>query len=321
MSKEIGGFFELELNNTQEYHNDAIKLNSARYCLQYILKAKKYNKIYIPYYICDSVLEPIKKENLQYEYYSINDKFEPIFNKNIGEDECFLYVNYFGVNSENVKKVRVNLRNVIIDNTQAFFEMPLFETDTIYSARKFFGVSDGGYLYTDKIISCELEQDISYNRCEYLLKRREISANESYELFIKNEEALINCKMKKMSMLTQSILSSINYESTKTIRNNNFLRLHEKLNKYNEMEIYVNDLNGPMVYPFLISYDWLKAELIKNKVYVATYWKEVVEKVSENDFEYILSKNLIPLPVDQRYKLEDMDFVFEMIMKFLNQRI
>src|SRR5471030_881414 len=118
MSKEIGGFFELELNYAQKYHNDAIKLNSARYCLQYILKAKQYNKIYIPYYICDSVLQPIKKENLQYEFYSINDKFEPIFNKNINKDECFLYVNYFGINTENVKKVRVNFRNVIIDNTQ-----------------------------------------------------------------------------------------------------------------------------------------------------------------------------------------------------------
>ena len=55
--KEIGGYFELELNKNREYHKNALKLNSGRNALIFILMNLKPRKIYLPYYICDSVLE------------------------------------------------------------------------------------------------------------------------------------------------------------------------------------------------------------------------------------------------------------------------
>jgi len=46
IKKEIGGYFGLELNSEKkEYHPNALKLNSGRYCLQYIFQIKKYRKI------------------------------------------------------------------------------------------------------------------------------------------------------------------------------------------------------------------------------------------------------------------------------------
>ena len=65
--KEIGGFFELELPQKKEYHSKAIRLNTGRNCLEYILKSNNYKKIYIPFYICNSILEPIRKLNIEYE--------------------------------------------------------------------------------------------------------------------------------------------------------------------------------------------------------------------------------------------------------------
>ena len=47
--KEIGGYFELQLRKGEHYHKGALQLNTARNCLEYILRAKKYKKIYIPY--------------------------------------------------------------------------------------------------------------------------------------------------------------------------------------------------------------------------------------------------------------------------------
>lgn len=318
MNREIGGFFQLELNKSQEYHSNAIKLNSARYCLQYILKAKKYKKIYIPYYICDSVLQPIKEESLKYEFYSINDRFEPVFSKNINEDECFLYVNYFGLNTKNVTNVKVKYRNVIVDNTQAFFEKPEAGSDTIYSARKFFGVPDGGYLYTDKFIDYSLEQDKSYDRCEHLLKRLDTSANESYELFIKNEEDLSKCGMKTMSILTNNILSSINYKKCKKERRKNFLYLHNKLEKYNELKFDINKVSVPMIYPLLIPNNTLKEKMIKNKIYIPTYWNEVLSRTNKNSFEYKMAQHLIPIPIDQRYNQNHMNLIIEFINEHCN---
>ena len=47
-NKPIGGYFELELPLHSELHADAIALNGGRFCLEYLLRCRKYSKIYIP---------------------------------------------------------------------------------------------------------------------------------------------------------------------------------------------------------------------------------------------------------------------------------
>lgn len=48
---------EFELHCDDEYHASAIKVNTGRNTLEYILKARHYGKLYLLYYICDSILE------------------------------------------------------------------------------------------------------------------------------------------------------------------------------------------------------------------------------------------------------------------------
>ena len=52
--KAIGGYFSLELpyNEYGEYHRDAIRLNTGRYCLEYVLRVKKVHEKYIYHIIC-----------------------------------------------------------------------------------------------------------------------------------------------------------------------------------------------------------------------------------------------------------------------------
>ena len=78
--KAIGGYPELELRKGEHYHKDALKLNTARNCLEYILIARKYKKVYVPYYTCEAVHEPFKKlgSGCRMEFYHINEQLEPI---------------------------------------------------------------------------------------------------------------------------------------------------------------------------------------------------------------------------------------------------
>ena len=146
----IGGYFELELRKEEEYHKDAIRLNSARNAFEYILRAREYKKVYLPYYTCDVLLDTINKLKLDYELYHINKKLQPLIDfKRIGTDEAILYTNYFGINGHEVKRLVNSVPNLIIDNSQAFFEKPFKGIDTFYSPRKFFGVPDGAYLYSN----------------------------------------------------------------------------------------------------------------------------------------------------------------------------
>ena len=63
--KLIGGFLELELSQKSKvYHKKAISLSTGRSCLNYILQTINPSKIYIPYYICEVVIETIISRNI-----------------------------------------------------------------------------------------------------------------------------------------------------------------------------------------------------------------------------------------------------------------
>ena len=309
----IGGYFELELNRTGEYYKNAIELNSGRNALRYILKSQCYKRVFIPYYVCKAILEPFEELNIPFVFYNIDQKLNPCLEGHLGEDEAFLYVNYFGIKQETVKLLTKKYKNLIIDNAQAFFCPSLSGVDTFYSPRKFFGIPDGAYLFTNKFLKENLEQDVSIERVSHLLRRIEFGPEEGYADFLQNEKSFVGQPIKKMSNLTKAILKNINYLDVKKRREQNFLLLHKNLGDKNTLEIETNELMGPMVYPFLVGKEGLKEWLIGNKIYVATYWKNVSNWVSENEFEFKLAKYLIPLPVDQRYDKHSLIKIVELI--------
>ena len=311
----IGGYFELELPHGEEYHKNAIRLNTGRNAFEYVLRAKAYQKVYLPYYTCHVMLEPIQKLKLGYEFYSIDELFQPIFDFSIiKDDEVFVYNNYFGICDNQVKEVAAKCKNLIIDNSQAFYSMPLPGVDTFYSPRKFFGIPDGAYLYTDTLLDESFETDISYQRFEHLLGRADKGAEEFYTVFKKNDEALSNQPIKHMSKLTQKLLSSIDYNSIADIRRQNFNILHSHFKNSNQLKTNLELVAVPMIYPLLVSNgEQLKQKLIQNKVFVATYWPNVFEWANIESFEYKLAKYLLPLPIDQRYNKNNIDKICEII--------
>lgn len=315
--KEIGGFFQLDLPKGEQYHTNVLKLNSARNCLKYLLQADKPNKVWLPAYCCDSLIEPLTIENVPYEFYSINKNLEPLSLPELKPGERFLYINYFGLKEQFVKKlIKFYSEKLIIDNTQAFFNKPPLNIDTFYSARKFFGVADGGYLYTDKKISNELEYDLSSNNMTHILGRYELTASDFYAQYRTSESCLVSQPVKRMSKLTESLMGIVDYKQVKQSRIENFNYLAQSLNKINLIKFEIDLSSVPMVYPLLIKEN-LKSELINNKIYVASYWQDANKRVDENSIEDNFIKYLIPLPIDQRYDLEDMDRILKVIESVL----
>lgn len=313
-TKSIGGYFELELPNTvNDWGKDFIELNSARNCLEYILLARKSTKIYLAYYTCDVLLEPIKKLNINYEFYDIDFNLEPIFDySKIKDSEIFLYTNYFGIKDKFINILCERLFDkIVIDNAQAFFSLPITGVDTFYSPRKFVGVADGGFLSSNKRINLDFEKDESYDRMSHLLKRIDLSAEEAYLDFCTNDSSLENQPIKLMSNLTKKILSTVNFNDIKKRRKENFAFLNEKLKENNLLKIDISEDSVPMVYPFRTKNKDLKKQLINKKIYCATYWPNVFEWCSEDTNSYILAEEIIALPIDQRYSINDMKKILE----------
>ena len=318
--KAIGGYFSLELpyNEYGEYHRDAIRLNTGRYCLEYVLRVKKYTKVYLPYYMCDAVLQPINKLGLDYQFYHIDKYFHIAGVLHPKKDEVILYCNYFGLMDEYVKIVTDRYApNIIIDNTQAFFSRPLPEIDTFYTCRKFFGVADGAYLYTNKEADFDIPQDYSSSRMLFLLDRLDKSAEEAFSDYHKSEDTLDHDEIKKMSKITQFIMSSICYKSVADRRISNYIYLHDNLSSSNTLSVDLERKNVPMVYPFLSEDINLRKKLIDNKVYVASYWPNVQSWCNAESLENTLSQLLLPLPIDQRYSIDEMNFIVSVLKEFI----
>jgi hypothetical protein len=213
-----------------------------------------------------------------------------------------------------IEQLSKRVGNLIIDNAQSFFSKPLPGIDTFYSPRKFFGVPDGGYLYTNTILPDNFEIDNSMERFGHLIGRIEFGAEVSFSEFKKNEQQFCNQTIKYMSKITQCLLQNIDYECIAKIRKNNFQFLHEKLAAKNQLNIDLKNESIPMVYPYYSNDFGLRERLLKNKIFVATYWPTLLDTCDKNSVEYKISRQLIPLPIDQRYDVNDLSRLIQILI-------
>lgn len=315
MDKEIGGYFGLELRDIGLYHADAIALNTARNSLEYILRARGYSKVYLPLYTCEVLYEPFEKTGVEYEHYPIGMNLEPEQLPQLREGEALLYTNYYGLKGECVDRLAgIYGAALIVDNAQAFYARPLAGVDTFYSARKFFGVSDGAYLVTECRRNGLTEgRDSSEERIMPQLLRTSHGAAAGYGLFHDMEESLCRKPVMQMSRLTEMILRSVDYEAVARRRRENYMILDERLGAINGVSLPLDEGAVPMVYPFYSEDTGLRDRLISKKIFVARYWPNVLEEAGRDTVEYRLAERLIPLPIDQRYGAEDMMRIAEAV--------
>lgn len=312
--KSIGGYFELELPQGAEYHSQAIALNTGRNALEYILRARGYKRVYLPYYSCEVLLEPFKRLGVEYTFYHINANLEADLQPSLNSDEAILCINYFGLKQDHVNALAQRYgKQLIVDNTQAFYARPIDGIDTFYSCRKFFGVPDGAYLYCDKVLDAELEQDYSWERMTHLLKRIDVSAEAAYADFREQSEKLKNNPIRKMSNLTHRIMASIDYDGVAGRRRQNYQLLDEAIGNKNGIALPLSADAVPMVYPFLTTDQQLRQRLIDSKVYIATYWPNVLDWCDKSSNDYKLTKHLLPMPIDQRYGKDEMKRIIELV--------
>lgn len=308
--KHIGGYFELELPVYPELHANAIALNSGRFCLEYILRCRHYKKVYVPYFTCDSAIEPIKKLGIPYEFYHIDKEYRIIGEIRLNDGEALMYTNYWGLQDAYCQQLATSYcRQLILDYTQAFYSKPITGIDTFYSCRKYFGVPDGGYLYTDAQADFEIAQDESYTRMSSLVKRIDISPEAGFQDFHNISSTFHEMPIRKMSNFTKRMMGGIDYERAARRRIDNYNTLWQQLGgkilNYGEI---------PMIYPYTSEAGQkLRQNLIANKVFVAKYWPNVDEWAGENSLETWMANHILPLPIDQRYDREDMERIVQII--------
>lgn len=312
MMKEIGGYIEFESYHGKMLHEDGILLNCGRSCIAYVIKTRGIKKMVLPYFMCDSVFEVCEKYGVQLRYYHVDEKLMPEV-IGIESDEWFYLMSFYGqLTTEEIEDFGEKFGGrVIVDFTHDYFHEPIAGLDTLYTCRKFFGVSDGAVLYTDSRLDEEIETDESHDRIGYLVGRYERTAGEYFKAACDNNAFYDNEPIKRMSRLTENLLRGIDYTFTKDQRTKNYGYLHEQLRTKNQLQIGL--VEGPYAYPFLIQNGtFIRKELAKRHIFVATLWPNVLE-LPEDYIEHGLAENILPLPCDHRYNEEDMQIIVDAI--------
>lgn len=305
---EMGSFIELQFQKGKEYFkgDNVVRLNSGRAAIFHSIRCFACNIAYVPYYECDTVRNFLIKKGIKVFYYHIDNNFNPILEKN-DEHSAIVIPNYFGImSSSRMEELASRYQNVIIDNAQAFFSEPIANCMNVYSARKFFGVSDGAYVIGKEINHYydEYDQDFSSDTSLFLLQRIEYGCEgKAYQSRMINEKRIDGSEVKRMSKLTQTILDGIDYISIKKKRKENFLyacELFNERNIFNPLQYFDND-TVPMVYPLVIEDDLLLPKLLQAKHFQGHLWSYLLDEVEKDSFEYWISRYIIPITIDQRY--------------------
>lgn len=317
--KEIGGYLSLELQNRNRFpHSEGVLLNTGRNALEYILRTLQIvKKLYIPYFTCHTVLQPVKLLGIPYEFYHVNENLEISQEIRLSDNEFLLYTNYYGIKDEYVRRISDEYKEyLIVDNAQALFASHTDVAKCFFTPHKFVGLPDGGIAFSDHSISLDnMETDISCYRCGHLFVRFDELAIKGYDLYKTNSRQSRNQPMRKMSHLTETLLQNIDFEEVRKKRIENFNYLHNKLGRRNRFFTGFQEI-GPMVYPYRTNNRALRDVLIGNHVFVARYWPNVLEWCSPSDIDYQLAESIIPLPIDQRYGKDEMDFIINLILKY-----
>lgn len=325
----IGGFFELELpmGSAQPHSRAWAALASGRACLGMMMEKLHPTKVWVPFYICDSVLHALGNAHVSYAFYALNEELELPILPLLGNGEYILYVNYFGLKGDYTDQLseHYGLR-LLLDLTQAFFEEPSTGQWAFNSTRKFFGVPDGAYLYAPDALpppAVPVNQSISI---EHLVKRQIGAQAAAYAAYSHYEEAL-SYDVLSMSAISRSWLSWLDYSLIAAHRQANFHLYHQLLQPlFNEPEAVAWEWFPlppgaiPFCYPVRLARPLTDRQpLFEQSIFVPWLWPEMCQRPQYFPLEKTFVDGVLALPLDHRYGLTEVTFVASQVALLLKR--
>lgn len=332
--KIIGGMFGLKLEPDATSKPDdldfsrMLKLHNARSCLLLLLQAIQPQTIWLPSYLCPTILAPLDIfKEVSLKFYSVNaqlkiDHFDWL--NQINSNDMVLIIDYFGFfhDTKLLQEIKSAKAIIIEDASQALLsDLSQSIADfIIYSPRKFIGVPDGGLI--DNRTQMNLSEPEVPPPIEWWMKafrasqlRREfdltLTKNNWYEIF-QQSEALMPVGLYKMSEVSKYILNfHFDYKAIMNHRRKNFLYL---LSQFKDIAIFPELYDGvtPLGFPIVIkNRPRVLNEFYKHRIYPPIHWNlknRVPEGYRESND---LSETILTLPCDQRYSLNDMRIMVE----------
>lgn len=333
----IGGEFQIAVTDILNAENrhlespDVYSYSSGRAALYQILKYLKQEKgvtsVFLPDYLCSSILVPIQKLGLEYSFYPIDEQLEleekrfvELYRKNA----AVLLINYYGLQDlcGQIKAIRsIDEKAIIIeDDVQAYYEFkkPLDEVDFKFtSLRKTFAVPDGGLVKTKHNLPKVESPNMfgQYKAAAALLKSmREGNFNDNIylEMFEKGESLIDDELECGMSLIAEKLYSYVDEERVKVRRLNNAAYLIERLNQLGIKPLLpLIDKHVPLFIPIILkNRNDVRKAMFKEEIFCPVHWPLEGMDLKRGK---VMAETELSLIVDQRYGRNDMDKILNLL--------
>lgn len=301
----------------------------------------------MPAYMCDSVFLPFRHRGWELIFYAVDNGLvsvgEALFQLTLEVDPGLIFIHpYYGVDTcrglrAQLAAIRKSGVLVMEDVTQSYYlETAGKEADFVVgSLRKWYAVPDGGFVASEVSLAEDvLEAGEAYaeerlaplvQKWEYLQGGKGQAEKASF--LQKNrslEEALDRYdNVRRISRMSAAILSGIDEEAARQKRAENQSFLYEKLIGMRRLRpvLPIQGQEAPLYLPvYAKEREDLQRFLAEHDIYAPALWPlgEENRNFLEGDEAYIY-EHMLALPIDQRYGVQEMERIAQVLSLYENQ--
>lgn len=334
----IGGFFELHLPEIRPGLSVAslwglrpgsmASFENGRSALARLLAHARVRVLWLPAYICESVVEGAQAAGAECRYYGVGEVLEPdcaALESGLRAGHCVLGVDYFGrLPGRAFRRLAARRRDVlwVEDRAQALDPGPSWGDWLLYSPRKLLGVPDGGILVAARRddLPADRRPDVGAPALLFAQALRKLdparqSGTDWFALY-RRSEARQRVTRKPMSALSLAQLGSADARLLGARRLANYALLQRLLG---DLAFFGAPLpRAPFGFAIRVPRgERLWERLCRAGIYAQRHWARLPSPRREFAAEHRLAAELITLPCDQRYGAAEMRAVGARVRKLL----
>lgn len=309
----------------------------------------------MPAYMCDSVFLPFLNRGWELVFYSVDRGLlsygEELFRLALETDPGMILIHpYYG--TDTCKEMRVPLKAlrrsgiyVMEDVTQSYYlEDAGKDVDFVVgSLRKWYAIPDGGFVVSDIPLAEDVLEDgeeQAKKRLSVLTEKWAYLHDNTHSEEAKRQEKKAayrekNCALeemldhytgvRRMSRVTRAMLSEIDEADAAQKREENYRYLYQKTEGLRRLRPILKRQGGetPLYFPiYAREREELQSFLREHDIYAPVLWPPGEENRNAlmGDEDYIY-RHMLALPIDQRYGIDEMERIGEVLAKFERQPV
>lgn len=349
--KEIGSEFWLDNKEIGDNFLDKFKNSkfvfSGRTALDYIIKditSKGINNIYLPTYLCQSIITPFKRNAINIHFYDVHIE-NGVFISDLSSikqvnDSALFICDYFFYDKVYCQELLNHAKNhgmiVIHDITHSIFSDDLLVNNDDYylaSLRKWLAITDGAILGkregSIKIKNASLYKDFTNVKIQAMKRKKNyILSNKgdkkTFTQLYKEAEHLLseNYENKAISCEALDIIEHTSIQGAIEKRKSNAKFVTDGLKGNGNIQVIYKEGSCPIFLPVLFpekeQRDKFQKYMIEKSIYLPIHW-EMPDDVHINEKTRKIYDCIISFVVDQRYSIDDMRRIVQETKRYFEE--